>query len=132
MKLRPLPLALLALAAAAILLLGWEFYWRAGHRLLKPQAPAPGGAVVAEVRSLPQGQQVGPGSTGVFVRSHWEYLRGLRPRLVFVGECDGVEARWFGERRLVIECEHRSGEPRLLRDIVDGVVIELIVQRRFA
>lgn len=132
MKLRPLVLALLALAAAAVLLLGWEFYWRAGHRLLKPQAPAPGGAVVAEVRSLPEGPRLAPGATGVFVRGRWDYLRSLRPRLVFVGECDGVDTRWFGEQRLVIECEHRSGEPRLLQDNVDGVVIELIVKRRFA
>jgi hypothetical protein len=43
-----------------------------------------------------------------------------------------VETRWFGARRLVIECELRSGEPRLLRDMLDGVVIELVVQRRFA
>lgn len=132
MKLRPLSLALLALAAAAVLLLGWEFSWRAGHRLLKPQAPAPGGAVVAEVRSLPEGRLVAPGSTGVFVRGRWDYLRSLRPRLVFIGQCDAVETRWFGEQRLVIDCEHRSGEPRLLQDNIDGVVIELIVQRRFA
>lgn len=129
MKLRPLPLALLALALAAALLLGYEFHWRLGHRLLKPQAEAPGGGLVAEVRSLPQGQ---PAGTGVFVRGPREYLRALRPQLVFTGHCETVETRWFGDRRLVIECEHLSGEPRLLRDMVDGVVIELVVNRRFA
>lgn len=125
MKLRPLSLALLALALAAAVLLGYEFHWRLGHGLLKPQAAAPGGELVAEVRSLPAG-------TGVYVRGRWEYLRALRPRLVFAGQCETVETRWFGEHRLVIECEHLAGEPRLLQDMVDGVVIELVVNRRFA
>lgn len=132
MKLRPLSIALLALAAAAVLLLAWEFRWRADHRLLKPQSASPTGATVAEVRSLPEGFRFAPGGTGVFVRGRWDYLRALRPRLVFAGACDEVQARWFGERRLVIECELRAGEPRLLQDNVDGVVIELVVQRRYA
>ena len=132
MKLRPLPLALLALLLAAAVLLGLEFYWRLDYRLLKPQAPAPNGALVAEVRGLPEGQKLAPYGTGVFLRGRWEYLRALHPRLVFAGYCETVEARWFGDRRLVIECEHLSGEPRLLQDIVDGVVIELVVNRRFA
>jgi hypothetical protein len=51
---------------------------------------------------------------------------------VFAGECDNVDARWFGPRRLVIECELRSGEPRLLQPLVRDVVLELVVQRRFA
>lgn len=125
MKLRPLSLALLAVALAVVALLGYEFHWRLDHRLLKPPAAAPDGALVAEVRGLPQG-------TGVYLRGRWEYLRALRPRLVFTGACETVETRWFGDRRLVIECEHLAGEPRLLRDMVDGVVIELVVNRRFA
>jgi hypothetical protein len=132
MKLRPFALALLLLALVAAVLLGYEFYWRLDHRLLKTQAPAPDGALVAEVRSLPEGQKLAPYGTGVFVRGRWDYLRALRPRLVFAGYCETVETRWFGDRRLVIECEHLSGEPRLLQDMVDGVVIELVVNRRFA
>jgi hypothetical protein len=116
-------LAVLLLAGAALLVR--EFRWRSEHDLAKPQAPSPDGAYVAEVRSVPRG-------TGVFLRGHWAYLRSLQPRLVFTGECDEVSTRWFGPHRLVIECELRSGEPRLLLDRVDGVVIELIVQRRFA
>lgn len=119
---------LLAALATSVLLLAWEFAWRAGHALRKPQAPSPAGTPVAEVRGLP-----GPrAATGVFLRGRHAYLRSLRPQLVFEGECDEVETRWFGSRRLVIECELRAGEPRLLQGLVDGVVIELIVQRRFA
>lgn len=127
-KSRFLPSILLAALAAAVLLLAWEFAWRARHELRKPQAPSPAGAVVAEVRGLPGPQA----ATGVFLRGRHAYLRSLRPQLVFEGECDEVETRWFGNQRLVIECELRSGEPRLLQGLVDGVVIELIVQRRFA
>lgn len=132
MKPRPSTLALLAAVAALLLLLGFEFRWRATHALLKPQAAAPDGTLVAEVRSLPAAATRGEGSTGVYLRRDWEWLRALRPNLVFTGECDNVDARWFGPQRLVIECELRSGEPRLLQRIVDGVVIELVVQRRFA
>ena len=119
---------MLALAA----LLVREFSWRADYRLAKPQAASPDGAYVAEVRSLPERLRLAPQGSGVFLRGRHEYLRSLQPRLVFVGACDEVSARWFGNRRLVIDCELRSGEPRLLRDFVDGVVIELVVQRRFA
>lgn len=132
MKPRPSLLALLAAVAVLLLLLGFEFRWRSTHALLKPQAAAPGGTLVAEVRSLPGASPHGAGSTGVYLREDWEWLRALRPRLVFDGACDNVDARWFGSQRLVIECELRSGEPRLLQQVVDGVVIELVVQRRFA
>jgi hypothetical protein len=121
--------ALLLLAGA---LLAREFHWRIDHRLAKPQAPAPDGAFVAEVRGLPEGERLAPYGSGVYLRGRWDYLRSLRPRLVFAGYCDEVSTRWFTPRRLVIECELRSGEPRLLQDFVEGVVIELVVQRRFA
>ena len=52
---------------------------------------------------------------GVFLRGGGELLRSLQPRLVFAGDCDTVETRWFGKRRLVIDCELRAGEPRLLQ-----------------
>jgi hypothetical protein len=123
-----LPLLILALLSMA--LLGWEFQWRWRFALLKPQAASPDGAYVAEVRSLPPG--AAPGDRGVFLRGGGELLRSLRPRLVFAGDCDTVETRWFGNRRLVIDCELRAGEPRLLQPLVDGVAIELVVQRRFA
>ena len=132
MKFRPLRLAACVLALAAGVLLAREFSWRADHRLAKPQAPSPDGAFVAEVRGLPVAEaQVAQGS-GVFLRGRYDYLRSLHPRLVFAGACDEISTRWFGERRLVIDCELRSGEPRLLQDFVDGVAIELVVQRRFA
>ena len=132
MKFRPFLLfpAVLALAAGALLVS--EFSWRADHRLAKPQAPSPDGAFVAEVRGLPEREAGVPQGSGVYLRGRHDYLRSLQPRLVFAGACDEVSTRWFGERRLVIECELRSGEPRLLQDLVDGVVIELVVQRRFA
>lgn len=122
-----------ALAAVLLLLLlplGWEFQWRWRHALLKPPAASPDGARVAEVRRLPPG--AGPGDRGVFLREGSEDLRSLRPQLVFAGDCDEVETRWFGARRLVIDCELRAGEPRLLQPLVGDVVIELVVQRRFA
>lgn len=122
--------ALLSLLLAGVL--AWEFRWRAAHDLLKPQAPSPDGAFVAEVRSVPEAQPLAPGASGVYVRGEREYLRALRPQLVFVGACEEVSARWFGPRRLVIECDLRAGEPRLLRDFVGGVAIELVVNRRFA
>lgn len=127
-KIRALSAAVAVLVLLLVALLAWEFAWRWQHRLLKPQAPSPGGSLVAEVRRLPQERQ----PAGVYLRRDWAMLRALQPRLVFTGECDEVETRWFGPRRLVIDCELRSGEPRLLQDMVDGVVIELVVQRRFA
>ena len=135
MKFRPIrPLRLLAtvLLAAVIVLLAVEFNWRARYALAKPQAPSPDGAYVAEVRKLPDNKPPAPRGTGVFLRDDWALLRSLQPRLVFAGECDEVSTRWMGPRRLVIECELRAGEPYLLQDLVDGVVIELVVQRRFA
>ena len=122
----PLAIAVLLL----LVLLGWEFQWRWRHPLLKPPAAAPQGTHVAEVRGLPPG--TAPGDRGVFLRRRAEVLRSLRPRLVFAGDCDEVETRWFGPRRLVIDCELRAGEPRLLQPLVGNVVIELVVQRRFA
>ena len=129
MKIRAFAGVVLLLLAGV---LGWEFRWRAGHE------DAVGGGrlrlqqLVAEVRSVPEAQASAPGTSGVFLRGRWAYLRAWKPQLVALGACDEVSARWFGGRRLVIECELRAGEPRLLRDSVDGVVIELVVNRRFA
>jgi hypothetical protein len=119
-------LALLVLAVLAV-----EFGWRWRHELLKAQAASPDEAFAAEVRALPARRE-GPAPTGVYVRTRWAWLRSVGPELVFAGECDNVDARWFGPRRLVIECELRSGEPRLLQPLLRDVVIELVVQRRFA
>jgi hypothetical protein len=120
-----------ALLLPLLAVLAWEFHWRFRHELLKPQAPSPDAAFIAETRSLPP-PTPGTAATGVYLRGRGAWLRSLRPQLVFAGECDEVSTRWFTARRLVIECELRSGEPRLLRDFVGGVVIELVVQRRFA
>ena len=121
-------MALMLLVLAA---LAFEFGWRWRHELLKPQAHSPDEAFAAEVRALPaDGKASAP--TGVYLRTRWAWLRSVGPELVFAGECDNVDARWFGPRRLVIECELRSGEPRLLQPLVRDVVIELVVQRRFA
>jgi hypothetical protein len=38
----------------------------------------------------------------------------------------------MSRRRLVIECQLRSGEPRLLQALVEDVVIELVIQPHFA
>jgi len=118
-------LPLLLLAA----LLAWEFQWRARHDLRKPPASAPDTAHVAEVRALPPPPA---GATGVYLRGRYAWLRSLAPQLVFAGDCEEVDTRWFGPHRLVIECQLRAGEPRLLQDVVDGVAIEVIVQRQFA
>jgi hypothetical protein len=131
-KIRAFAAAAVLLLAALAALLGWEFSWRAQHDLLKPSSPAPDGAYVAEVRALPARPGRPEGASGVFVRGRWEYLRAFAPKLVFVGACDEVSARWFTERRLVIECDLRAGEPRLVREFVEGVAIELVVNRRFA
>ena len=132
MKNRLLRLVLLLLVVALGVLFAREFLWRADYRLAKPQAPSPDGALVAEVRALPDGVQGTRQGTGVFLRHEGAWLRSVNPRLVFAGECDEVSTRWFGPHRLVIDCELRSGEPKLLQDIVDGVAIEVVVQRRFA
>jgi hypothetical protein len=126
-KIRAFAVLLVLLLAGGLAV---EFRWRASHELLKPQASASDGALVAEVRRVPEAQM--EGASGVFLRDRWGYLRSVKPRLVFVGSCDEVSARWFGPRRLVIECDLRSGEPRLLHDFVDGVAIEMVVNRRFA
>jgi hypothetical protein len=130
-KFHVLRIAAIAGALLALALLAFEFGWRWRHALLKPQAASPDGAFAAEVRALPAARD-GSAPTGVYVRTQWAWLRSIRPRLVFTGECDNVDARWFGPRRLVIECELRSGEPRLLQALVGDVAIELVVQRRFA
>ena len=131
-KFRPFRLlaALLLLAAGALLVR--EFAWRADYRLAKPQAPSPDGSFVAEVRKLPERLKMAPQVSGVFLRGRHDYLRSMEPRLVFVGTCEELSTRWFGERRLVIDCEQPTGDPRLLQGLVDGVVIELVVQRTFA
>ena len=121
-------MALMLLVLAA---LAFEFGWRWRHELLKPQAHSPDEAFAAEVRALPGDGRVSA-PTGVYLRTRWAWLRSAGPELVFAGECDNVDARWFGPRRLVIECELRAGEPRLLQPLVRDVVIELVVQRRFA
>jgi hypothetical protein len=120
-------LPLLLLAA----LLAWEGRWRAGHDLLQPQAPSPDGAFVAEVREVPEAQVLAAGAHGVFVSRSGPRLRSLKPGLVFVGACDAITPRWFTPRRLVIECDLRAGEPVLLRNFVEDVIIELAVNRQF-
>jgi hypothetical protein len=131
-KIRLLPIVLLLLVLALVSLFAREFLWRADYRMVKPQAPSPDGALVAEVRTLPDGVQATQHGTGVFLRKEGAWLRSVNPRLVFAGECDEVSTRWAGPHRLVIDCELRSGEPKLLQEVVDGVAIELVVQRRFA
>ena len=118
-------LVLFALAAR-------ELSWRHSYPLTKPAAAAPDQAFVAEVRAVPESPLLAPQSTGVFVRKRSALLRSLHPQLVFVGACDNVDTRWMSRRRLVIECELRSGEPRLLQALVDDVVIELVIQPHFA
>ena len=120
-----------ALVPALLLagLLGREFSWRSKHDLLKPQASAPDGAHVAEVRRLPQPRRR---TSGVYLRGRYGWLRSLSPRLVFAGDCEEVDTRWFGPHRLVIACQLRSGEPQQLQDVVDGVAIEVVVERQFA
>jgi hypothetical protein len=121
-------LAVIVLAALA----ANELAWRHSHPLALQPAGAPDEAYVAETRKLPDSALLAPQSTGVYVRGRWAWLRSVRPQLVFAGACDHVDTRWMARRRLVIECELRAGEPRLLQALVDDVVIELVVQGRFA
>jgi len=126
-KFRPLPLLAGLLLAALALLLLREARWRAEY----PEASAlasPDGAWVAEIRGLPAGLRLG---SGVFLRGRWDLLRSVRPRLVVVGSCEDLSLRWFGQRRLVVTCVVRSGEPALLQELVDDVKIELVVDRHF-
>jgi hypothetical protein len=127
-KFRPLlvlagVLLVLALGVVAVR----ESLWRSDYRLAATAA-SPDGAWVAEVRELPANLALG---SGVFLRRRWDLLRSVRPQLVFIGACDRVHPQWFGQRRLVIQCELRSGEPQLLRQFVGDVVIELVVDRSF-
>ncbi len=127
--------ALVLAVAAGVALAGLgatELAWRHAHPLVKAPASASDGAYVAETRSLPESALLAPQSSGVYVRARHAWLRSVRPQLVFAGACDTVDTRWMTPRRLVIECELRSGEPRLLQALVDDVVIELVVQGRFA
>jgi hypothetical protein len=127
-KFRPFPILAGLLALAAALLLLREASWRHQYPLLAEGTPSPDGAWIAERRGLPP--DLGLGS-GVFLHRRWEPLRSLRSRLVFVGACGQLSSRWFGQRRLVITCEVRAGEPALLQDLVDDVRIELVVDRHF-
>lgn len=128
MKFRPFPVlaALLAIAVAVVAVR--EGSWRSNYPLVAEGASSPDGAWSADVRGLPGSLGLG---AGVFLQRRGEVLRSLHPRLVFVGSCEPLSTRWFGQRRLVITCEVRSGEPALLRDLVDDVRIELVVDRHF-
>lgn len=127
--------ALAALAVVVLLalcgLLAGEWQWRATHALIQPAAASGDGAWVAEVRAVPEAQVLAEGAHGVFVGRPGMQLRSLKPGLVFVASCDAITPRWFTPRRLVIECDLRSGEPVLLRNFVEDVVIELAINRRF-
>jgi hypothetical protein len=129
-KFRPLPIVAGLLLLAAALLAFREFRWRAAYPLAAANAetPSPDGAYVAEIREL--APSLGLGS-GVFLRGRGDVLRSLRPRLVMVGSCEELSTRWFGQRRLVVTCVVRSGEPAVLQEVVKGVKIELVVDRHF-
>jgi hypothetical protein len=132
LKLRLVLLVALVPLVLVLLALGWrEASWRRTYPLAK-EAAAPDRAFVAEVRRLPDSPLYAPESSGVFVRERWGLLRSVRPQLVFVGACDDVETRWMSRRRLVVECQLRSGEPRLLQALVKDVVIELVIRSHFA
>ena len=127
--------ALAALAVVLLLALGGllaaEWRWRATHALVQPAAESGDGAWLAEVREVAEAQVLAEGAHGVFVGRPGMQLRSLKPGLVFVASCDAITPRWFTPRRLVIECDLRSGEPVLLRNFVEDVVIELAINRRF-
>ncbi|MBC5781876.1 hypothetical protein H8N03_02905 [Ramlibacter sp. USB13] len=120
--------AVLLLLAAAVFAFR-EARWRSEYPLVDTTGtPSPDGAWTAEVRRLPEGLGLG---SGVFLRKEGDLLRSLKPRLVFVGSCEPLSTRWFGQRRLVITCEVRSGEPVVMQELVEDVKIELVVDRHF-
>jgi hypothetical protein len=127
-KFRLLPVLAGVLLAGAALLAVREASWRAQYPEAGAGTPSPDGAYIAETRGLPTSLGLG---SGIFLRHRWDVLRSLHPRLVFAGSCEQLSARWFGQRRLVITCEVRTGEPALLQDLVDDVRIELVVDRHF-
>lgn len=131
MKIRAFNALALVLLLSLAGLLAWEWRWRATHALVQPAAGSADGTWVAEVRELPEAQVLAQGGHGVFVSRPGTALRSLKPGLVFVASCDAITPRWFTPRRLVIECDLRSGEPLLLRNFVEDVVIELAINRRF-
>jgi hypothetical protein len=127
-KFRPLPVLAGVLLAGLALLAVREASWRTNYPEAGNETPSPDGAYVAEPRGLPTSLGLG---SGVFLRKRRDLLRSLHPRLVFAGSCEQLSLRWFGQRRLVITCEVRAGEPALLQDLVDDVRIELVVERHF-
>ena len=129
-KFRPLPVIAGLVLAALALLAYREFRWRAAYPLAQAHAetPSPDGAWVAEVRGLPEALGLG---SGVFLRERPDLLRSLHPRLVMVGSCEELSARWFGQRRLVITCVVRSGDPAVVQEVVEDVKVELVVERHF-
>jgi hypothetical protein len=127
-KFRLFPVAAAVVAIAVAVVAVREGAWRSNYPLQTEGTASPDGAWSADVRGLPGSLGLG---SGVFLRKRGEVLRSLHPRLVFAGSCDPLSTRWFGQRRLVITCEVRSGEPALLQDLVDDVRIELVVDRHF-
>ena len=127
-KFRPFPVlaALLLLVVAGFAVR--EAFWRSQYPLTGLGTPSPDGAWIAEVRELPASLGLG---SGVFLRRRGEVLRSLQPRLAMVGSCEQLSTVWFGQRRLVITCAVRSGEPAVLQELVNDVKIELVVDRSF-
>jgi hypothetical protein len=127
-KFRLFPLLAGVLLVVVAVLLAREWRWRSEYPAAGAQTAAPDGAWVAEIRGLPASLRLG---SGVFLRARGDLLRSLHPRLVFVGSCEQLSTQWFGQRRLVITCAVRTGEPVVLQEVVDDVKIELVVDRHF-
>lgn len=120
-------LALLLLLGTALV----EALWRLEHPPADPEAGSRGGGYVAEVRFLPEDSPVRYGR-GVFLRPSGALLLSAQAELVFAGHCASMVTRWLSAQRLRIHCELTEGEPWLPEAAVDGVEIEVVLQRRRA
>ena len=108
-----------------------EAAWRVDHPLTNLPLAAPGGGKVAEIRFLTEGSAV-PYGRGVFLRPSWHPLASLQSELAFAGYCGKLTADWPAPRRLSVNCELLAGEPVLPGPVIDGVAVEVTLQRRHA
>jgi hypothetical protein len=118
-------LAILLLLAVGVVR---EAMWRMSY-YLDDSTPSPNDAILADIRSLPQGSAL-PYGQGVYLRSQWALSQRYQSDLVFAGHCHLLRVIWDSDTKLRIGCSVREGEPQALKKESHDVTIEVKLFRR--